>query len=561
MTDYSRREFVQSAAGATAGVLLPTASASAAVRPDSVVHDVRAYGAKGDGITDDAGPIQAAIDAATTAFDQAPVVLRNRVSSAPTVRFPAGSYLVRSSLQVRRPLMLQGDGPFNSVLRTDVDAPLLIVDNTVLRFYQRTRILNVGLVGDGTTGSKMQQHGLELRYTEGGNDASIDCLDVAIQGMGGHGVHLQHNSNTARFVRVTVQTNWLDGFHFAGTFHTNTLIQSCIIRENRRGIVFDGTHAGRSGGYLYSGQIIANLIESNISGTGPLGSAMRPGQGIALFNMRELLVFANYFENQLNHVYGGGRIGYCTIRNNAFYGASFTTTYVAGQGPPERQACDVYLEGGDNTGVVLAENQFEQPKRPSRTSPADWGTSRWGDEYSVLPVLTGTQHVLVDNPRFITTCGGTPSRRSGYNGMDLAHRCDHPAITLLPGDGSWRVGEWMGFRGQAGADDQTGRVEIRFVRGEGPASDVEIWVTGADGTAHKALTVQGETGATELAGGALVRGLPVLGRRQPAVRSVEGTAGSRYGSEERQVLNDCKRAINEILQRLRDGTGHGLISG
>jgi hypothetical protein len=561
--EHTRRRFVQSAAGATAAVLLPGASSSATPTSGEqcAVHDVRAYGAKGDGVADDRGPIQAAIDTATAAFDRAPVALRNRVSSAPIVRIPAGSYRVDGTLRVGRPLTLQGDGPFNSVLTTQAAAPLLVVDNAVLRFYQRARIAALGLVGDGTTGSKPDQHGIELRYTESGNDAGIDCIDLAVEGMGGHGVHLPHNSNTARFVRVTVQTNWLDGFHFAGTFHTNTLIQSCIVRENRRGIVFDGTRAAQIGGYLYSGQIMANLVESNIGGTGPLGSTTRPGQGIALFNTRELLVFGNYFENQLNHIYGSGRVGYCTIRNNAFYGASFATAYVVGQGPPERQACDLYLEGRDNTGVVVAENQFEQPKRPSRTVASDWGTSRWGDEYPVLPVLTGTQHVLIDNPRFVTSCGGTPSRRSGYNGMDLAQQCNEPAITLLPADGSWRAGEWTGIRGQATADDPAGRVEIRFVRGQGHRGDLEVWVTGADGTARKAMRVDGDTGALELAGGVRVQGLPVLGQRGDAVRSVEGEAGAHYSSTERRMLNDCRRAINEILHRLREGTGHGLIGG
>jgi hypothetical protein len=86
-------------------------------------------------------------------------------------------------------------------------------------------------------------------------------------------------------------------------------------------------------------------------------------------------------------------------------------------------------------------------------------------------------------------------------------------------------------------------------------------VTGADGTARKAMRVDGDTGALELAGGVRVQGLPVLGRRGDAVRSVEGEAGAHYSSTERRMLNDCRRAINEILHRLREGTGHGLIGG
>ena len=554
---------MQTAAGSAAQWLVPGRSVAATCGPDErpeAVCDVRAFGARGDGAADDAGALQAAVDAAASAFDAAGVDLINRVSSAPPVYFPAGRYRLDRSIVVRRPLALVGTGPLNSVLRSQADAPVLVVDNAVLRSYLRPRVEGLAIVGDGTTGAKPNQHGLELRYTSSGGDAGVDCIDVAIAGMGGHGVYCPHNSNTARFVRVAVQTCWGDGLHFSGDFHTNSLVTGCIIRENRRGIVYDGRAVQRAGGYLYSGVITANLIESNINGSGRLGSETRPGQGITLHNTRELTITGNYFERHLNHVYGSGAVAYCVIRDNNFCGASGVPGEFRGQGGPLRQACDVFLEGDSNTGMLLASNFFEQPRRPAGTPAEDWGTTRWGDTYPIIPVLTGTRHVIADNPKFALTCGDAvrPASRSGYNGLDLAQDCNQPALTLTTSEGRWEPGDWTGLRCQAGPADAAGRVELRFVRGTTGAGDVEVW--GAPtGDLRRLLRIRGDTGDIELAAGVTVGLDRVVGPRQAAVNDVRRHAGREYGSNEQRMLEECREAINQILRRLRAGSGHGLI--
>ncbi len=54
-----------------------------------------------------------------------------------------------------------------------------------------------------------------------------------------------------------------------------------------------------------------------------------------------------------------------------------------------------------------------------------------------------------------------------------------------------------------------------------------------------------------------VNGTQVVTSRQAAVSDVTLTAGASYGTNEQDMLNDLKRAINQILARLRT---HGLIS-
>src|SRR4051795_8038292 len=83
-----RRRFLSWAATAPALAGLPglaerSASAASSRTPAGPAHDVRAYGAVGDGIADETAPIQAAIDAA-------------RAAGGGAVLFPAGTYSTRT---------------------------------------------------------------------------------------------------------------------------------------------------------------------------------------------------------------------------------------------------------------------------------------------------------------------------------------------------------------------------------------------------------------------------------------------------------------------------------
>src|SRR5262245_45189799 len=66
--------------------------------------DVTAYGAVGNGSTDDTGSIQKAIDTATA-------------EGGGRVYFPRGTYLITAPLVLGMRLILQGDGPLVSSIR------------------------------------------------------------------------------------------------------------------------------------------------------------------------------------------------------------------------------------------------------------------------------------------------------------------------------------------------------------------------------------------------------------------------------------------------------------
>lgn len=98
-----RRSFVHAAAAM--GVAIPN-PASADLRPQvsEVFLDVRLFGARGDGQTDDTRAIQAALTAASSAYQA------DAGQEGAVVTFPPGRYQISESLEVPMGVKLQGSG-------------------------------------------------------------------------------------------------------------------------------------------------------------------------------------------------------------------------------------------------------------------------------------------------------------------------------------------------------------------------------------------------------------------------------------------------------------------
>jgi hypothetical protein len=315
-----------------------------------------------------------------------------------------------------------------------------------LRFYVAPTIRDLGITGSyaGRPHGRTRQTGVLLLHDPASTDATACVEQCAIVGCGGHGFFSDTCGNTNRVYRCLIQTNQLDGIHLAGKYNTNCRIIDNIIRENRRGLAFEPEPGAR----FSSGLVAHNLFEVNHeAGKGQVGSSERPGQAIAMRRCRSIQIVENYFERHLNHIYAADSCRFITIRGNVFYGASILPGLYPGLGGPARRACDVYLEGEDNREFTLANNVFEAPVRPERTSPVDWGTDLWGDSYEQLH-LTGSDHRLLDNPRSNTSyCGGaTLSRRTNAYAEDFGRDLNAPggyrtplhgwAIRALPGGAS-----------------------------------------------------------------------------------------------------------------------------
>src|SRR5712692_9248425 len=78
--------------------------------------DVKTYGAKGDGVTDDTAAIQAALD--------------GRPSTGAVIYFPAGTYLITASLSIKNPrIMLVGAGTDITLIKAGANIATALIAN------------------------------------------------------------------------------------------------------------------------------------------------------------------------------------------------------------------------------------------------------------------------------------------------------------------------------------------------------------------------------------------------------------------------------------------------
>src|SRR5712692_2228609 len=78
--------------------------------------DVKTYGAKGDGVTDDTAAIQAALD--------------GRPSTGAVIYFPAGTYLTTASLNIKNPrIMLVGAGTDITLIKAGANIATALIAN------------------------------------------------------------------------------------------------------------------------------------------------------------------------------------------------------------------------------------------------------------------------------------------------------------------------------------------------------------------------------------------------------------------------------------------------
>ena len=200
----------------TANIATVTTTANAAVPKDRLVVNVKDHGAAGDGVTDDASSISAAL----TVLGSAGGVLY----------FPPGNYLVNSnpSLSIANPVTIQGAGPGASSIRIGasmvvgtlftVSSDDVVFQDIQIRGNSSTVTSNPAMDGITATGVK-----------------AFKMLNVEMQFINGYAVKLFASS-----------TNTIHGGQF-----DNIKIQSCA-----GGIYVKGDNA--------SGNVAANVQLSNI---------------------------------------------------------------------------------------------------------------------------------------------------------------------------------------------------------------------------------------------------------------------------------------------------------
>lgn len=211
------------------------------------VYNVKAYGAAGDGTTDDTTAIGSAITAAV---------------GGGVVFFPAGTYKLTSALALTAGINLQGASPLSSIInQTSTSADAVTLNNIPANY---NHISNLKFSGPGSgTGI-----GIDLiRTTAGNNQSGVHIQDVIVSSFGSHGI-LCTGAIVSTFERVSSQSNGGDGFHVeqigSNAGSTSLVFTACYANANTGNGFYIGQNATGSYTSLVSCAADSNNIGYNI---------------------------------------------------------------------------------------------------------------------------------------------------------------------------------------------------------------------------------------------------------------------------------------------------------
>lgn len=180
-------------------------------------YNVRSYGARGDGATDDTASIQAAIDAATA-------------DGGGVVYIPTGTYVLTSAVVLKNHVALQGDGLNQTVLQQTSTTEHGISTTNV----EIVEIRNLMVDGPGTgSGQGIHMAGDTIIYT-----FYVTMRNVMVRQFGGTGISLD-DPVMVDMHNVTSKENGVEGFHIQcsdyGTVGTSVTLTTCYAHNNTAG--------------------------------------------------------------------------------------------------------------------------------------------------------------------------------------------------------------------------------------------------------------------------------------------------------------------------------------
>lgn len=321
------------------------------------VVDVRAFGAVGDGVTDDATAILAAIVAAP---------------AQSVLYFPAGTYRFNSNIVATKPLVLMGDGPQKSILSGGAARSISITcDGATYPSWN-----NIGLKSltvSGCTGVTIGQSGASVVrnlsvedveftglsgkvYLYGAEGRLSGCKFTSIAlGAPGEAVKIEGSIWTVEgniFSSCSNVTNWLlclypaglvvHGNAFLGTPFSNSIFLSAVTSSSVRIIANQFTLDGNNGIYATATDLSLVTIAAN---TFDGDSA---GYGIDLHDCNHVTITGNTMAG--SSFFGGIQLvgGANAIVTGNYFGGC-TTVIVVGLGQTGVKCWSNYKGAGGTT--------------------------------------------------------------------------------------------------------------------------------------------------------------------------------------------------------------------
>ena len=170
------------------------------------VYNVKDYGAKGDGVTDDTSAIQAAIDSIPTVAD-GPTGL----STGGVCVLPEGEYLISAKLTVPSLVSLQGEGKVRITTSTSGLARMIEVDSTIADGNRYGTISDIFLDGNSLAaiglyvGLSVQR---SYRRIAVENCADVACVVSAGQNNEFHSCDFEGNGTAGGTYSGGLRLNW-----------------------------------------------------------------------------------------------------------------------------------------------------------------------------------------------------------------------------------------------------------------------------------------------------------------------------------------------------------------
>ena len=357
LTAYSQNDELITTIYSANGINLSSAISRTLHAKLDDIASIKDFGAIGDGVTDDAPAINAAISELLKGYPASN-------NTAVSIFFPAGTYLINSTLLLYPYLSIIGDGNNGTTI--------LAAPGTSMQYMLET------VDSLGQTGANIGLNGAVLPTKVHIRDISINTNSQQISAV--HSTRYTH----IRYERVNVRGGWVSG-NPAGT-------DSAFTCSSIGNAVF--THD-------------LQLVDCDIQG---FTNAVLMNDPVAYTTLSRCTLHQLYrgIVAGLTPAYNGPE--YTTITQTKFYSISNYGIYVG--------------DASSNPGVTSIGNTFKSVGTPTSVKSIYWGTASvlngsMGDVFSTAPgvIDNGATNIIVDAQQTNLTGVSGTSGYSGYSGV------------------------------------------------------------------------------------------------------------------------------------------------